>query len=487
MPADSLTGFLSQLDQNGELLRISEPVESEFEIAEITRQIFSTREQSPALLFDQIRGHTIPVLTNLFGTRERICKAFGTSTLDEIAQLLKQKLIPQGADNFLDALQLLPQLVSLKRPATQNVKQGLCQQVVRVGRDVDLGLLPIPRHWPCESGPVIFRGQVYYRSGDGKETNCFVAPVSVVDRDHVVVHWDPHHELEQHWQQCLERRTQLHLAIALGGSPVVDLFAQMPLPDYARPLALAALSHNSPVEVTPARSVEVSVPANAEIVIEGILDPQTDITSTHVVTTPSGFGSTPVERPMMQVTAVTQQTNPVFPTMVHHASPSESSVISGLWERFLEQFAKLYLPEVVSIRLPTSGAGRNTVFVAIRKRFPQHAKKVCSAIWGLLWPHAAKMVVVVDEDCDLNNDTDVWFRVGIHVHPERDVMITNGPADMNDHAVPMFGVGSKMGIDATRKTAEENGGRPFPEAAKAPAEIVQSVKEKWSRIENSEA
>ena len=419
MLADSLTGFLSQLDQEGELLRISEPVESEFEIAEITRQMLTSNDRSPVCLFDQVRGNSIPVLTNLFGTRERICKAFGTASLDEIAQKLKQTLIPDGADNFLDALQILPQLVSLKRPATKVVSQGICQQVVRVGRDVDLGLLPIPRHWPCESGPVISRSQIFYRSENDDVVNCFMAPASVVDRDHVVVHWDRNHEIEQRWRECLERRTQLHLAIVLGGSPILDLFSQMPLPDYANPLALASLAHHSPVEMTKARSVELTVPANAEIVIEGILDPQTEMTDTAVATTPTGFASLPEKRPTMQVTSVTQQTNPIFPTLVHHPAPSESTVISGLWERFLEQFAKLYVPEISSLRLPSSGAGRNTVFVAIHKRFPQQAQKVCSAVWGLLWPSAAKLVVVVDEDCDLNNETEVWFRVGCHVHPER--------------------------------------------------------------------
>lgn len=479
MPYDHLSDFLSELQHEGELVRISAEVDADLELAAIVDRVCKSENSPVALLFENVRGHTVPIVANLLGSERRMCKALNADSFDQVAQRVAAAMQPEIPNGWLDAFRLVPGLVELTKLPPKIVDSAICQQVVKMGTDVKLSELPLPRCWPAETAPTITCGQVYSRYPDTEIRRVGLATIQVRD-DSLAVQWTSHDEEMAILEEYRGRNQQMPVAIALGGDPILTYAATAPLPPKTDACLLAGFLRNRNVEMVQCRSVNLQVPAHAEFVIEGLIDTQAAFESVEPVAAPTGFYRPSEDVPMINVTALTHRSNPVMPVMILGRQPMEDFWLQKANERIFAPFVKLFVPEIVDFHMPRAGAFRNLLFVSIQKRYPQQAQKVMHALWGLGRLALSKLIVVVDSDVDVHNEEQVWFHVGANMHPGRDVVFSEGPTDMLDHAATVRGMGHKMGLDATRKLPEEGHPRNWPDRLNASDEIEQLVDRRWS-------
>lgn len=480
MAYDNLGDFLSELEDAGELVRISAEVDAALEIAEVTDRLCKSPGSGPALYFENVHGASLPVVTNLLGSRQRMCRALGIPSLEALSERIAAVLQPDLPEGWLETLRLVPQFASLAKLPPKMVKTAVCQQVVKMGRDVDLGQLPVPRSWPDEAHPVITAGQVCTRDPLSGRRNITLAPLEVIGRDALRVHWNVHHDAWRNLLAHRERSLQMPVAIALGGDPVLPLMAATPLPSGTDGYLFAGFLRGRSLDLVKCRSCELEVPANAEIVIEGYIDSTEPLELSPGVGSATGFYSLPEPLPVVRITAVTHRSNPVFPAMISGRPPMEDHWIGRAVEQMFLPIMKLFVPELVDCHSPQSGVFRNLVFVSIRKEYPQQARKVMNALWGLGWLMTSKIIVAVEADIDVHDEEAVWFEVGANVHPGRDTLFCEGPTHMGDHAAPVRGLGHKLGIDATRKLPYEGHPRPWPAKLRMTAEVRDLVTRRWA-------
>lgn len=488
MVSDHLADWLSNWHDVRELVRVSAEVDPIHEIAAITDRITSG-QGGPAILFDHVRGHTVPVVTNLLGSPRRLSAAFGIASLEGLSNRINDWLMTPLPRGVLDAWKLLPRLAELAKWPPVLVKTGLCQQVVRLGRDVNLAELPALTMWPGDPAPAITWGQLHSTSPKAEATeseprdqarrSVSVVPIEVRGHDRLLVHCDENSSLRELLNAYGARTQQMPVAVVLGGDPITSVASWAPLPRQADSLVFAGFLRNRPVELVTARSVPLAVPASAEIVIEGFIDPQADFESAEPISRETGFFGSSESSPFMRVTAITHRANPVFPAMVPGPAPSESHWLDRACERLLLPLAQLWIPELVDWQLPFSGACRHILFASIRKTYAQQARKVMHALWALPRIATSKMLVVVDDDFDLQDDQAVWARVAAHVDPSRDLVLWDGPADPLDHATAIRGAGRKLGIDATRKLPRESGSSWAARPLQWTPEIAQRLQQRW--------
>lgn len=489
MPVEHLSEFLDVLAERGELVRVSAEVNSHLELAAVARRV-AEQDGSPALLFDNVGGKSIPVVTGLFNTAERTCLALGVDSLEEIADRITALVRPSLPSGWLETLQLVPNLAEATQWPVQTVETAMVQQVVHMGSDVDLAQLPAPVCWGQESKPTLTAGQLLVEEQiDGDNSSDEAAPtivrhvsrvpVQIVDRNTVDVYWTPRDPEWQLVERAVKSGQQLPIAIALGGDPIVTFAAGAPLPPFVDPLVFAGFLQRKNVSVISGRSIETLVPADAEIILEGMIDPERAFVEASTIGTSTGYYDTRCLAVRVTITAITHRANPVLPVIIPAAPPSEDGWLAQAAERIFLPLVRLTVPELVDLRLPASGDHRNIAFASIRKAWPQQARKVMNALWGIDRLSTVKMLVVVDEDVDIQNDDAVWSAVGANSHPGRDTIFSEGPADMLDHAAPVRGVGHRMGIDATSKSAEEGHPRDWPAAQDVDEETAQLVAQRW--------
>jgi 4-hydroxy-3-polyprenylbenzoate decarboxylase len=495
MPIEHLSEFLDMLAESGELVRVSAEVNSHLELAAVARQA-ATQPGSPAVLFENVNGNSMPVVAGLFNTPERTCRALGVHALKEIADRITTLVQPDLPTGWLEALQIVPKLAEITQWPVQVVETAMAQQVVHIGSDVDLRQLPIPVCWSQETLPTLTAAQILVEetigdhssdasSNDASEPEKTIVrhvsrvPVQIVDQYTVLVYWTPHDPEWQLVEKTARGGQQLSLAIALGGDPVLTFAASAPLPPFVDPLVFAGFLRNWKVDVVPGRSVSTQVPADAEIILEGMIDPERAFAEASTISTPTGYYDNRDRAVRVTITAITHRANPVLPVIIPAAPPSEDGWLDHAAERIFLPLVKLTIPELVDLRLPAAGDHRNIVFVSIRKAWPQQARKVMNALWGIGRLSNVKLLIVVDEHVDIHDDDAVWSAVGANSHPGRDTIFSEGPADMLDHAAPIRGVGHRMGIDATSKSAEEGHPRPWPDALSIDDETSQLVAQRW--------
>lgn len=483
MPHESLGDFLSILEDAGDVVRISAPVDSALEIAEITRRMGHHPDGGPALFFESVRDSLLPVVTNLLGSESRLCLALNVSTLDKLSNRLTQAGQAEGTSSWLEAFKLSPFGNQQPAFAPRVLKQAYCQQIVKLGRDVNLWELPIPRSWPEESHPVITLGQVVTRCPQTQRRSIELIPVQVTDQRQLVPCWHRHHSGYCHWKSIATTNQQLPISIALGGHATNPLMALATLPEAVDPVCFGGLLQGSPVELVKCRTNDLEVPAHAEIVIEGMIDPAAPLLSASPVALPTGFYSERTESlPAINVTAMTHRANPMFPAQIFHAPPSEETWMRRALERLFLPWIKTAAPEIVDWHFPVSGGGRNWLFVSIHKEYPLQARTVMHAMWGHPLSMLTKGIVIVDDTVNVRSSDAVWFAAGANVDPGRDLVIASGPTDVDDHAGPIAGAGHKLGIDATRKLPEERHPRTWPKELEMSDAIQRQVAERWTEL-----
>lgn len=476
MPAQDMRTFIARLEAAGQLRRVRAEVSAHLEIGEIASRLAA--EGGPAALFENVTGHTMPVLVGAYASMQRMAWALGGESLDAIAAGLAELLRPPApGGGLLDKLKAAPRLLGLAAAAPRTVRSGPCQEVVHPG-DADLGRLPVLRCWPGDGGPYVTLGQVYTTDPDGGHRNVGMYRLQVFGPQECGMHWHRDHDGARNYRAWAAKGREMPVAVALGGDPVLAYAATAPLPYGMDELMLAGLLRGEAVHLVRCKTVPLDVPADAEIVIEGLVDPEETVLEgpfgDH-----TGYYSLAGQYPVMRVTAITHRHDAIYPTTVVGRFPKEDGYIAKATERLFLPAIRLIVPELVDLNLPMFGVFHNWAFVSIKKTHPHQARKVMHALWGLGQMMYTKYLVVVDAHVDVQNADEVLWRVGAEADPLRDVLVTTGPADVLDHSAPAGAAAGKMGIDATAKWPAETGGQAWPEPIASDPDTAARVKRRW--------
>ncbi len=479
MTYKNLGEFIKTLEQRNDLVRITAQVDAELEITAIADRVMKSPGGGKALLFEKVKGSELPVLINALGSRRRMCDALGVDDFAEIAGRLEELLTPSIPTSFMEKLKKLPTLAQLAGFAPRRVKNGDSQQIVYEGVEATLDRLPILKCWPEDGGRYITMGQVFTRDLQTGGRNVGMYRLQQLDSFTCAAHWQIHHDGARHCEGYRQAGRKMPLAVVLGGDPALAYAASAPLPPDMDEMFFAGFLRKQPVELVPAISIDMEVPADAEIVIEGYADPA-DLVKEGPFGDHTGYYSMPELYPRFTVTALTMRRSAIYPATIVGIPPMEDYYMGLATERIFLPAIRTWLPEVIDLHLPAFGVFHNFCLVRIRKAYPFHARKVMHALWGMGQLMFSKFIIVVDEDVDVQNVEEVMFQVGSNVDPRRDCCVVDGPVDALDHAAPFLCAGSKMGIDATRKVPGEGICRPWPQQLKMSPEILRLVNERWN-------
>ena len=478
-----LREFIARLEAAGELIRVKAPVSAQLEITEIVDRISKgPAGQNKALLFENVRGYEIPVLINAFGSPRRMAWALGVDDLNELAtrlgSLLKPEL-PHGLGPMFDkAAELWGALRSIGLGPSL-VRHAAVQEIVLTGEDATLDRLPILQCWPKDGGRFITLPAVITRDPARGARNVGMYRLQMHDSRTLGIHWQLHKGGAEH-QRAAERTAaeRIPVAVSLGGDPAVMWCASAPLPPDIDEFLLAGWLRGKPVPLVKCVTQPLEVPADAEIVIEGYVDP--------AEARPEGpFGDhtgyyTPVaDYPVLHVTALTHRRDPIYPATVVGRPPMEDYWMGKATERLFLPLMRLFLSEIVDVAMPAEGVFHNLALVSIRKRFPGHPRKVINGLWGLGLMMLAKAIVIFDEDVDVQKSAEAYWQMLGNVDWARDVVIQEGPTDALDHASYRFAFGGKIGIDATAKGLTDGYTRGWPEPVAMPEVVRKLVTERW--------
>jgi 4-hydroxy-3-polyprenylbenzoate decarboxylase len=473
MPALNLRDWIALLEREGELARIGVEVDPHLEITEIVDR--TVKSGGPALLFERPKGSQHPLLINQFGTERRMCLAFGVDELDHVAARLADVLEMQPPEGLAAKVRGLKTLKSIADSRPKVVRHGASQEIVLRGDEIDLGRLPVQTAWPGDAGPFITLPAVITRDPRNGNRNVGMYRMQVLGPRATAMHWQIHKDGRADY---LFTEGRMEVAVALGLDPITAYSASAPLPKHIDELMVAGFLRGGPVELVKGVTVDLEVPADAEIVLEGYID-KGELTDEGPFGDHTGF-YTPAERfPVFNVTALTMRREAIYPSIVVGKPPQEDAWLGKATERIFLPAVKLTVPEIVDYDLPVAGAFHNLAIVSIKKAFPGHARKVMHAIWGLGMLSLTKGIVIVDGHVDVHDYAQVMFYVGANVDPKRDIMISEGPVDHLDHAPTLQFVGGKIGIDATAKGPLE-GTREWPPEIEMTPEIRELVDRRWA-------
>jgi 4-hydroxy-3-polyprenylbenzoate decarboxylase len=472
-PARDLREWIALLEREGELVRITAEVDPKLEVTEIVDR--TVRAGGPALLFERPTGSQHALLINQFGTERRMCLAFGVERLDDVAARLADVLEMQPPEGLAAKVRGLKTLKSIADSRPKVVRRGVSQEIVLRGDDVDLGKLPVQWAWPGDAGPFITLPAVITRDPRTGGRNVGMYRMQVLGPRTTAMHWQIHKDGRADY---LFTEGRMQVAVALGLDPITAYSASAPLPKHIDELMVAGFLRGEPVELVQGVTVDLEVPADAEIVIEGYID-KDDLTDEGPFGDHTGFYTPAEQFPVFHVTAITMRRGAIYPSIVVGKPPQEDAWLGKATERIFLPAVRLTVPEIVDYDLPVAGAFHNLAIVSIKKAFPGHARKVMHAIWGLGMLSLTKGIVVVDEHVDVHDYAQVLFYVGANVDPKRDVVITEGPLDHLDHAPTLQFLGGKIGIDATAKGPLE-GTREWPPEIEMTAEVRELVDRRWA-------
>ena len=484
MSYESLRDYITVLEKNGELVRIKAEVDVELEIAEITDRISKQKDaDNKALLFERVKGSSFPVLTNAFGSLKRMCLALEVGNLDEIGRRIKEiidpaNLFPGPDAGFMDKLQVFPKLSELAHFFPKTVKKAPCHEVLLTGEQVDLSKIPILKCWPGDGGRFITLPMVCTVDPETKITNVGMYRMHVYDHRTTGMHWHKHKDGARHYQQYESAERRMEAAVAIGGDPAIIYSSTAPLPPSIGEYLFAGFLRKKPLEVVQCKTVDVRVPAEAEFVVEGFVDPH-ERRLEGPFGDHTGYYSEADEYPVFHITAITHRKDAIYPATLVGRPPQEDAYFGKATERIFLPLLQMEAPDILDIDMPIEGVFHNNVIVRIKKRYPGHGKKVINTIWGTGMLMVSKFVVVCDEDVNIHDYQEVVWKVMNHVDPRRDVIIIDGPLDILDHSCPQIGFGGKMGIDATRKGPGEGFARPWPDEITMDPRMREQVNERW--------
>ncbi|MCI4334014.1 MAG: menaquinone biosynthesis decarboxylase [Thermoplasmata archaeon] len=474
MPFDTLEEFLDELERRGDLVRVPATVSRDLEITELTQR--AVRQDGPALRFDQVQGHRMPVVTNLLGSPRRIALALGVGEVDEVAAKLAGLLRMRPPSGLLGALRDLGGTIStletLRSLGPRRVRSAPCQEVVE--DRVDLDTLPILRCWPKDGGRTVTFPMVVTSDPETGECHTGVYRLQQYGPDTLGFHAQIHRVGANNLRKWAALGKPMPVAAAIGMEPASLFAALAPVPEGLSNFVFAGFLRGKPLELVKCTGSELEVPAQSEIVLEGFVDP-TEQRVEGPFGDHTGYYSLPEPFPVFHVTRITRRASPVYLGTVTGKPPTEDAVLGKAVERVFLPLVQLLLPELVDMNLPLEGLFINVAVFSIRKQYPGQARKVMHALWGLGQLIFTRYVIVVDADVDVHDMSEVLYRVGLQADPERDFELVHGPVDQLSISNAVPNLGGKLGIDATRKGPEEGFPRPWPEEITMDPAVRQRV------------
>ncbi len=477
MPLRNLREFVASLEAAGELVRVGPEVSPRLEMAEIVDRL--CKRGGPAVLFERPTGYEIPVLMNAFGSARRMALALGADDVEAIRNRIGALLHSAPPTSLAEKVRAGWQLLRLGSFLPKMVTAAPCQEVVCDPPGLDQ--LPILTCWPQDGGPFITLPLVISRSPETGCRNVGMYRMQVYDNTSTGMHWHVHKVGAKHYREYERRGERMPVAVALGGDPATIYAATAPLPAELDEIMFAGFLRQQPVEMVACQTIDLEVPAEAEIVLEGYVEPH-ERRREGPFGDHTGYYSLADDYPVFHLTHMTRRREPIYPATVVGPPPMEDCYLGKATERIFLPLLQLALPEIVDLNLPLEGVFHNLALVSIRKEFPWHARKVMHALWGLGQMMFTKVIVVVDDDVDVHNEREVLWKALNHIDPQRDVTFVEGPVDVLDHASARPNIGSKMGIDATRKWPSEGHTREWPDEIKMTPEIKRRVDALWEEL-----
>ena len=470
----SLGEFLAALEAKGDLVRVRAPVSRDLEITEVTQRVL--RADGPALLFENVPGASMPVVTNLLGARRRIAMALGADSVDEVATRIEHLVRLRPPAGILGAVRdlsgTIEALSTLRSLAPKRVRSGPCQEVEEP--TVDLERLPILKCWPRDAGRTITFPVVITKDPETGEPHTGIYRLQQYGPDTLGMHFQVHRIGANNYRKWCARGERMPVAAVIGADPATVFSGLAPVPEGISNFVFGSFVRGEPIELVPARSVDLEVPAEAEVVLEGYVDP----TERHVegpFGDHTGYYSAPEPFPVFHVTRVTRRERAMYLTTVTGKPPTEDAVLGQAVTRIFRPVIRLVLPELVDLHLPQEGLFINVAIASIRKAYPDHPRKLMHSLWGLGQMMFVRYLIVVDEDVDVHDLSEVLYRVGLQADPGRDFELSQGPVDQLSISNPVPNLGAKVGIDATRKRPEDGFPRPWPEEIRSDPGAVQAA------------
>ena len=535
--------FLDVLESKGELKRISEPVSPYLEITEIADRVM--KAGGPALLFENVVGarhrlgtpspesavmghpsihpqadpkwgksasmagalrqqgqlskqqtgrvqslqeevdytYEFPVAINTMGSKRRMSLALGVEDFEEHAERIERLIKPELPNGPIETLKKLPQLFGeVKNAPPKTVSGGPAHEVVMKDIDVDLTKLPILTCWPEDGGPYITLPLVFTHDPNTGKRNVGMYRMQLYDKNTTGMHWQMHKSGMRHMEDAGSKGKNIEVAVALGGDPALTFAAISPLPPGIDEMMFAGFLRRDNVRMTQAKTVDLKVPAEAEIILEGYVNP-----AERRLEGPfgdhTGYYSLAEDFPVFHVTCVTMRSKAVYPATIVGVPPMEDGWMGKAVERIFLPLIKMTVPEIVDMNLPVEACFHNVAFVSIKKKYPGHAYKVMNAIWGLGGLAFTKFVYIFDADCNVQDIGECLFRIGANCDPGRDTLPSKGPVDQLDHAAQEEGFGGKLGFDCTHKWPGENGfNRPFPKLITMSDDVRSRIDDLWPKL-----
>jgi 4-hydroxy-3-polyprenylbenzoate decarboxylase len=472
---NDLREFIAHLERCGRLRRVSVPVSRDLEITEIVDRVSKkSGEANVALLFEHVQGGDMPLLINAFGSEDRMATALGVERLDDLAARVAKLLDLRMPGSFLDKMRKLGTLLDVAKAAPRRVDTAPCQEMVETVAPTLAGL-PIMQCWPGDGGRYITLPGVFTRDPVTGARNVGMYRLQVFDDRTLGMHWQTHKGGAEHQHRA---STRMPVAIVLGGDPAMMYAASAPLPPGIDEVVFAGWLRGAGVDMVPCRTIDLEVPAQAEVVLEGYVDPE-ERRREGPFGDHTGYYSLARDYPVFHLTAVTRRAQAIYPATIVGRPPQEDYWLGKATERIFLPIMKLMLPEIVDVNMPAEGVFHNLVIVSIRKRYPGQARKVMTALWGMGLMMLAKTIVVVSEHVNVHDLSEVAWRATGNIDPRRDLVILEGPMDDLDHAALRHRYGGKLGIDATEKGPLDEIAQPWPEEIRMSDEVRELVTRRW--------
>ncbi len=523
MAYNDLRDWIRALEKAGELKRIRAEADPILEITEITDRVSKgackkAAPGGPALLFEKVKGYPdSQLLINQFGSERRMKMALDVDSLDTIAERLRLLTDVKSPEGLLDKIKMLPMLAEMGKFFPKTVSGGPCQEVIKK-ENFSLLDFPVLQCWPQDAGRFITLPCVITRDPVSGKRNLGMYRMQVYDERTAGMHWQRQKVGAEHYRQALRQaashgarssssatdrtaavdimaRTsggalsadpapagKMEVAVAIGTDPALTFCGIVPAPPDVEEFMVAGFLREKPVELVKCETIDLEVPATAEIVLEGYVNLD-ELRAEGPFGDHTGFYSFEDLYPVFHVQCITHRKDPVYSTTIVGKPPMEDAWMGKAVERIFLPLMRLSIPELVDIELPVEAVFHNLMIVSIRKSYPGQARKVMNAIWSMGQAMSTKCVIVLDEDCDVHDLREVVLRVANNIDPERDIQFTLGPVDSLDHASRLPDYGSKMGIDATRKWASEGFTRPWPDEIQMSAEVKERVDRMWKSLE----
>lgn len=481
----SLREFIAALDAAGELVRIKEPVSSNIEISAISDAVMKSPEGGKALLFENVDGGNIPVLINAYGSEKRMALSLGVEDLNEIPNRIESLIKTPAPKGFGDVIKLLPKLLELKGvPPRKHRGQAPCQEVVLKGDAVDLDKIPVLTCWPDDGGPFITFPCVTTKDPETGRQNIGMYRLQVFDRNTTGMHWHMHKDGSHTYRKNSAAGKRTEVAVVIGTDPVITYCATAPLPRGVDEMMLAGFIRKKAVTMVQCKTVDLTVPANSEIVLEGYVEPG-ETRMEGPFGDHNGVYSNPEHYPVFHVTAITHRRDPIYFTTVVGIPPMEDLWLGWATERIMLPLLNTQFPEVASMHLPAEGVFHNLCLMGMTKEFPMQARRLLSGLWGMGQMSFTKTIAIVDPEVEVRDPRSAAVAILNNIRIPEDIVLSQGVLDALDRASPKRGWGGKFGIDATTPISGEDGFGASPKPVQPPPseeELFDSLSQRFPSL-----